>query len=72
MRINDEYNGLKIECNSSLSYIGFYADWMESPDGWFFQGDEADEVMEAIQNIADSDNISDTEAAAKWSNLYLY
>lgn len=72
MYFKDTINGIAINCDSSLSYIGFKADWMETPDGWFFQGDEANKVIEEIRQYANEHSISEQDAAVWWCEMYLY
>lgn len=72
MYFKDTVNGIEIDCDSSISYISFKADWMETPDGWFFQGDDADYVIKDIKQYAYKHGISEQDAAAWWCEMYLY
>lgn len=72
MYFKDIINGIAIDCDSSLSYIGFIADWMESPEGWFFQDYEADKVIDEIRQYANKRGVSEQDAAVWWCEIYLY
>lgn len=68
-------NGLEVDCDETKSFICFKADWFSTPEKiWYFQGDEASEVIECIQNIVNihQGEIGDLAAAAHWANHYLY
>ena len=71
--LNGKYkdvNGFNVEINTSLSYISF--DCINNEDeSYYFQGDEADNVIDEINAIYNRHNLTQSEAIARWINLYL-
>lgn len=72
--LNGKYkdvNGFNVEINTSLSYVSF--DCINNEDeSYYFQGDEADNVIDEINAIYNGkDNFTESEAIARWINTYL-
>ena len=72
--LNGKYkdvNGFYVEINTSLSYVSF-EDINNEDEAYYFQGDEADNVIDEINAIYNGkDNFTQSEAIARWINLYL-
>ena len=72
--LNGKYknvNGFDVEINTSLSYVSF-EDINNEDEAYYFQGDEADNVIDEINAIYNGkDNFTQSEAIAKWINTYL-
>lgn len=72
--LNGKYkdvNGFNVEINTSLSYVSF-EDINNEDEAYYFQGDEADNVIDEINAIYNGkDNFTQSEAIARWINLYL-
>lgn len=72
--LNGKYkdvNGFNVEINTSLSYVSF-EDINNEDEAYYFQGDEADNVIDEINAIYNGkDNFTQSEAIAKWINTYL-
>lgn len=70
--MNATYNGYKVEINTAFSYVSIEHDSFDS-GSWFFQGQEADNVITEINHIYNTvSNISAIEAAILWANNMLY
>ena len=54
------------EINTSLPYVAF-----NNPD-WFFQGEEADNVISEIHNYWLQNDVTTEEAFSWYFNTYLY
>lgn len=71
--LNGKYkdvNGFNVEINTALSYVSF--DCINNEDeSYYFQGDEADNVIDEINIIYNRHNLTQSEAIARWINLYL-
>lgn len=71
--LNGKYkdvNGFNVEINTALSYVSF--DYINNEDeSYYFQGDEADNVIDEINIIYNRYNLTQSEAIARWINLYL-
>lgn len=72
--LNGKYkdvNGFNVEINTSLSYVS--VDCINNEDeSYYFQDDEADNVIDEINAIYNGkDNFTQSEAIARWINLYL-
>lgn len=73
LNMKTEVNGYKIEINTYLGYVSIKNDSFECEDGWFFQGQEADEVIDEINEIYNiAGTITAPEAVIKWANNMLY
>lgn len=72
--LNGKYknvNGFDVEINTSLSYVSF-EDINNEDEAYYFQGDEADNVIDEINAIYNGkDNFTQSEAIARWINTYL-
>ena len=72
--LNGKYNninGFNVEINTSLSYVSF-EDINNEDEAYYFQGGEADNVIDEINAIYNGkDNFTQSEAIAKWINTYL-
>ena len=67
-----EVDGYEIEINTSLSFVSIWHKGFEC-DNWYFQGHEADEVIDEINEIYNIDGtITAPEAVIKWANNMLY
>ncbi len=68
-----EVDGYKIEINTAYSYVSIKHDSFENPDGWYFQGHEADEVINEINYMYNTiEGLTAPEAVIKWAGLMLY
>lgn len=71
--LNGKYkdvNGFNVEINTALSYVSF--DCINNEDeSYYFQGDEADNVIDEINIIYNKHDLTQSEAIARWINLYL-
>lgn len=71
--MDTEVNGYKVEINTPYSYVSIKHDSFENPDGWYFQGDEADNVINEINYIYNTiEGITAPEAVIKWAGNMLY
>ena len=72
--LNGKYkdvNGFNVEINTSLSYVSF-ENINDENESYYFQGDEADNVIDEINAIYNGkDNFTQSEAIARWINTYL-
>ena len=72
--LNGKYkdvNGFNVEINTSLPYVSF-EDINNEDEAYYFQGDEADNVINEINAIYNGkDNFTQSEAIARWINTYL-
>ena len=72
--LNGKYkdvNGFNVEINTSLSYVSF-EDINNEDEAYYFQGNEADNVIDEINAIYNGkDNFTQSEAIARWINTYL-
>lgn len=71
--LNGKYSikGWSIEINTSLSYV-YFENENDENESYYFQGDEADNVIDEINVIYNGkDNFTQSEAIAKWINTYL-
>lgn len=72
--LNGKYknvNSFDVEINTSLSYVSF-EDINNEDEAYYFQGDEADNVIDEINAIYNGkDNFTQSEAIARWINTYL-
>lgn len=71
--LNGKYknvNGFDVEINTSLSYVSF-EDINNEDESYYFQGDEADNVIDEINIIYNRHNLTQSEAISRWINLYL-
>lgn len=67
----EDVNGFNVEINTSLSYVSF-EDINNENEAYYFQGDEADNAIDEINAIYNGkDNFTQSEAIAKWINIYL-
>lgn len=68
-----EVDGYKIEINTSFSYVSIKHTSFENAEGWFFQGDEADQVIDEINYIYNTiEGITAPQAAIQWACNMLY
>ena len=71
--LNGKYknvNGFNVEINTSLSYA-YFENINDENEAYYFQGDEADNVIDEINAIYNRHNLTQSEAIARWINLYL-
>ena len=71
--LNGKYkdvNGFDVEINTSLSYA-YFENINDENKSYYFQGDEADNVIDEINFIYNRHNLTQSEAIARWINLYL-
>ena len=72
--LNGKYkdvNGFNVEINTSLSYA-YFENINDENESYYFQGDEADNVIDEINAIYNGkDNFTQSEAIARWINTYL-
>ena len=71
--LNGKYkdvNGFNVEINTSLSYA-YFENINDEDESYYFQGDEADNVIDEINAIYNRHNLTQSEAIARWINLYL-
>lgn len=71
--LNGKYkdvNGFNVEINTSLSYA-YFENINDENESYYFQGDEADNVIDEINAIYNRHNLTQSEAIARWINLYL-
>ena len=71
--LNGKYkdvNGFNVEINTSLSYA-YFENINDENEAYYFQGDEADNVIDEINDIYNRHNLTQSEAIARWINLYL-
>lgn len=71
--LNGKYkdvNGFDVEINTSLSYA-YFENINDENESYYFQGDEADNVIDEINAIYNRHNLTQSEAIARWINLYL-
>lgn len=61
--LHGKYPAINAEINTSLPYV--------SIRDWFFQGEEADNVINEIHQIWVNSNCTQEEAIKKWDNRYL-
>lgn len=66
----DNINGYNVEIDSSYS-IASFEDVNDPDSSYFFQGDEADTVIDEISAIYNQGDLKQDEAIAQWINLYL-
>ena len=71
--LNGKYkdvNGFDVEINTSLSYA-YFENINDENESYYFQGDEANNVIDEINAIYNSkDNFTQSEAIARWINTY--
>lgn len=72
--LNGKYknvNGFDVEINTSLSYV-YFEDINNEDEAYYFQGGEADNVIDEINAIYNGkDNLTQDAAIAKWINCHL-
>lgn len=72
--LNGKYkdvNGFDVEINTSLSYA-YFENINDEDEAYYYQGGEADDVIDEINTIYNTDgNVTQSEAIARWINLYL-
>lgn len=71
--LNGKYkdiNGFNVEINTSLSYA-YFENINDENEAYYFQGDDADNVIDEINVIYNRHNLTQSEAIARWINLYL-
>lgn len=71
--LNGKYkdvNGFDVEINTSLSYA-YFENINDENESYYFQGDEADNVIDEINAIYNRHNLTQSEAISRWINLYL-
>ena len=71
--LNGKYkdvNGFNVEINTSLSYA-YFENINDENESYYFQGDEADNVIDEINAIYNRHNLTQSEAISRWINLYL-
>ena len=71
--LNGKYkdvNGFNVEINTSLSYA-YFENINDENGSYYFQGDEADNVIDEINAIYNRHNLTQSEAISRWINLYL-
>ncbi len=65
-------NSCKVEINTMLTYVSFEADYFENPDGWFCQGDDANDWIEKIHAYWLNNDCTVEDSIAWFVNTYLY
>lgn len=73
--LNGKYkdvDGFDVEINTSLSYA-YFENINDENESYYFQGEEADNVIDEINAIYNNgkDNFTQSEAIAIWINIYL-
>ena len=72
--LNGKYkngNGFDVEINTSLSYVSF-ENINDENESYYFQDEEANNVIDEINAIYNGkDNFTQSEAIARWINIYL-
>lgn len=71
--LNGKYkdvNGFNVEINTSLSYVSF-EDINNEDKTYYYEGIFADNVIDEINAIYNRHNLTQSEAIARWINLYL-
>jgi hypothetical protein len=67
------YEGYDIEINTRMPYVSIKHDSFENPDGWYFQGHEADNIITEINYIYNTVGcITAPDAVIKWAGNMLY
>lgn len=69
--INGNYivAGYQVTIKSNLSIARFYC--LDTDEDYYFQGNEADDVINEIADIWNKSDIPQDEAVAKWISMYL-
>lgn len=71
--LNGKYNkvnGFRVEVNTSLSYI-YFEDISDQDNTYYYQGEEADKVIDEINYIYNIKGVTAEEAIGEWINVYL-
>ena len=69
--LNGNYiiDGYQVTIKSNLSIARFYC--LDTEEDYYFQGNEADEVINEIAGIWNAYDITQSQAIKKWINMYL-
>ena len=69
--LNGNYiiDGYQVTIKSNLSIARFYC--LDTEEYYYFQGNEADEVINEIAGIWNAYDITQSQAIKKWINMYL-
>lgn len=69
--INGNYivNGYQVTINTNLSVARFQS--IETDDDYYFQGSEADDVINEIADIWENANLKQDESIDQWIRLHL-
>lgn len=71
--LNGKYkdvNGFNVEINTSLPYVYFEA-INNADETYYYEGIFADNAIDEINAIYNRHNLTQSEAIARWINLYL-
>ena len=69
--LNGNYiiDGYQVTIKSNLSIARFYC--LDTEEDYYFQGNEADDVINEIAGIWNAYDITQSQAIKKWINMYL-
>ena len=69
--LNGNYiiDGYQVTIKSNLSIARFYC--LDTEEDYYFQGNEADDVINEIAGIWNAYDITQSQAIQKWINMYL-
>ena len=59
-----------VEINTSLSFA-YFENQNDENESYFFNGDEADDVINEINTIYNTENVTNEKAIEIWINKYL-
>lgn len=66
----EDVNGFRVEINTSMPFA-YFEDINDEDNTYYYQGSEANEVINEINVIYNTENTMPQEAIAKWINTYL-